>query len=396
MSVEDLNRFLTAVLDSEPLRLRLIHECGNRDRLQYIVKLAQEQRFSITPEDVIALIAPDETSTNGELEVFELGGKLRLTWYPNNGGEQTVEFGRVNDYANIFQSGDRPSEPLNPDEAVLAVGFLAMVIDGERTPEEMLILDDFLKHMGLAKDANQDVRRKIQRLYHQEGPGALFNAAKAAMSPAYAETAFALATRIVLADDQILDEENDCLIALAQALSMPDDRVQQIISDVIVQHSAERLANAPTGQIFDSLVSFFAAEGWTVELVQGEPTLTMGYAANTCTLTCFATARESEQQLIVYSLAPVKIPPNQRGAAAELLTRINYGLTIGNFEMDCDSGEVRFRTSLDTGGEFLSANLIRQLVYTNVFTMERYLPGLEAILAEVSPTEAIAQIETDQ
>jgi hypothetical protein len=57
----------------------------------------------------------------------------------------------------------------------------------------------------------------------------------------------------------------------------------------------------------------------------------------------------------------------------------------------------RFRsckTSIDVEGDRLSAALIKQVVYTNVTMMDEYLPGiLSVIYGNVSPAEAIAQIE---
>jgi hypothetical protein len=38
---------------------------------------------------------------------------------------------------------------------------------------------------------------------------------------------------------------------------------------------------------------------------------------------------------------------------------------------------------------------LKQLVYTNVLTMDQYLPGIEAVISsKTSPEEAIAQIES--
>ena len=77
------------------------------------------------------------------------------------------------------------------------------------------------------------------------------------------------------------------------------------------------------------------------------------------------------------------------------LTRANYGLLIGNFEMDYNDGEVRYKTSIDVEGDRLSKALVKRLVYDNLAVMDRYLPGvLSVIYGGASPTEAIAQVES--
>ena len=80
--------------------------------------------------------------------------------------------------------------------------------------------------------------------------------------------------------------------------------------------------------------------------------------------------------------------------AAEFITRANYGLTIGNFELDFDDGEVRYKTSLDVEGTALTHSLCRQIVVANVFIMDRYLPGLMAVISGAqTPAQAVANIE---
>ena len=45
-------------------------------------------------------------------------------------------------------------------------------------------------------------------------------------------------------------------------------------------------------------------------------------------------------------------------AIAEFLTRTNYSMIIGNFELDFADGEIRYKTSIDVQGDFLRFELI--------------------------------------
>jgi len=77
--------------------------------------------------------------------------------------------------------------------------------------------------------------------------------------------------------------------------------------------------------------------------------------------------------------------------------RANFGLFIGNFELDFDSGTMQYRTSIDVEGqeEALSSLVIKHLVYQNVLTMDKYLPGLAAVLdGSSSPAAAVRLIES--
>lgn len=47
-----------------------------------------------------------------------------------------------------------------------------------------------------------------------------------------------------------------------------------------------------------------------------------------------------------YHILPVKVPEKFRPQICEYITRANYGLTVGNFEMDLHDGELRYKMTL--------------------------------------------------
>lgn len=94
--------------------------------------------------------------------------------------------------------------------------------------------------------------------------------------------------------------------------------------------------------------------------------------------------------VLVYARAPFLIciasfrqtvPDARRLEAAEYLHRINYGLLLGNFEMDYDEGEVRFRTSLMAEGS-LTQEVLDRYIQMPAAMLDRYAPGLAAIVAD--------------
>lgn len=110
---------------------------------------------------------------------------------------------------------------------------------------------------------------------------------------------------------------------------------------------------------------------------------------------CYADARDDSFLCCFYSIFPETAPEEQRLAMAEFMTRVNYTLTVGNFEMDFSDGEIRLKTSIDVEGDRLSMALFRQLTVANVTMMDRYLPGIKAIIkGDLSPEQASAQIES--
>jgi hypothetical protein len=141
-------------------------------------------------------------------------------------------------------------------------------------------------------------------------------------------------------------------------------------------------------------IEFFQQEGWSYVTVEDQPELKFVYQGQTGNWMCVVRLQEADHQWLFFSVSPLDAREETRAATMEYLTRANYGMTIGNFEMDLDDGEVRFKTSLDVRGDRLSPALVKQQVYANVNAMDFYLTGLlEVIEGRATPLEAIAAIE---
>lgn len=145
---------------------------------------------------------------------------------------------------------------------------------------------------------------------------------------------------------------------------------------------------------FVALETFLAGDGWYPQRLEGKYIFRMGFAGKNGQLTCYAQIRVDLEQFLFYALAPVKVPEEARLTAAEYLTRANYGLRIGNFELDFNDGEVRYKSSLDFEAAELTPALIKNAIYPAVQTLDRYLPGLmKVIYGAAFPAEAVAEIE---
>jgi hypothetical protein len=146
--------------------------------------------------------------------------------------------------------------------------------------------------------------------------------------------------------------------------------------------------------ILDTVISFLQEDNWPFTPLEEGTILRTGFQGVNGEWSCYAQTREEQEQFIFYSVCPVHAPEEARMAAAEYLTRANYGLYIGNFELDLGDGEVRYKTSIDVEGSSLTLTQVKQLVYANVLTMDRYLPGLmKVIYGNVAPVDAITEIE---
>jgi hypothetical protein len=109
---------------------------------------------------------------------------------------------------------------------------------------------------------------------------------------------------------------------------------------------------------------------------------------------CHVIVLDDEREVLVLSMLPVDVPPERRAAVAEAINRANYGLRLGNFEMDHDDGEVRFRTSVNLDGAVLSGAVIRTLLEANAQITDAYLSALGGVAdGSAEPADAIAAAE---
>jgi hypothetical protein len=147
--------------------------------------------------------------------------------------------------------------------------------------------------------------------------------------------------------------------------------------------------------MFDQLVNFFTNDDWSFTRLQGQPILYTAIQGEHGAWNCYAHIREEQAQFAFYSICPIATPDDKRLAIAEFLTRANSGMILGNFELDFEDGEIRYKTSIDVTDDYLSQALIKQLVYANVSMMDAYLPGIQAVIAgDASPVEAIRKLES--
>jgi hypothetical protein len=164
--------------------------------------------------------------------------------------------------------------------------------------------------------------------------------------------------------------------------------VAEEVINKIPQHTSS------TPSIFQAMVNFFKEYDLSFQEIEENQALALGFEGKNGKYKSLAIAREEEHQMIFYSVCPLNATKSKLQAIAEFIIKANYGMIIGNFELDFNDGEIRYKTSIDVEGEKLTSVLIKQLVFTNVAMMDKYLPAIRSIIEDnLSPDEAIALVE---
>jgi hypothetical protein len=147
------------------------------------------------------------------------------------------------------------------------------------------------------------------------------------------------------------------------------------------------------GRIYEAVRSYFQDTDWTFEERPDEDLIIFPVTGNNGHWLGFAKAFEEHEQLLVHSVLPEPVPADRRAELSLFLTRANFGTAIGNFELDLDEGELRYKTSVDLEGSEAQVSLIRQLMLANVVTTDLYLPAITAVLKGEDATQAMKDLE---
>ncbi|HIJ80291.1 MAG TPA: hypothetical protein HPP76_01120 [Desulfuromonadales bacterium] len=137
------------------------------------------------------------------------------------------------------------------------------------------------------------------------------------------------------------------------------------------------------------------AENWNFHRDADAPVLRTGANGKNSDFKAVFVVREEHDSLFFYVEIAPKVPDGRRKEAADFLTRANFGIGIGNFEMDMENGEVRYKISIDMEGGVLSHAMVNNIIRTGFSTTDRYFPAFMSVcFGNAIPSVAIREAET--
>lgn len=125
------------------------------------------------------------------------------------------------------------------------------------------------------------------------------------------------------------------------------------------------------------VINYLKSKQLKFATLEGQTVVLFGIETSKAKYKCVFDLREEESLLVFYSIIQdFYVQENKRDEIAVMLTKINYGLIIGNFEMDFNDGEIRYKTSIDFEGADLAESLIDNLFKANLSTIENFYEQL--------------------
>ena len=91
--------------------------------------------------------------------------------------------------------------------------------------------------------------------------------------------------------------------------------------------------------------------------------------------------RFNETGYITYACSTLMVDEEYRSDVAEYITRANFGIKNGNFEMDYQDGQIRYKVYTNYKGlNDFSEDIIEDSLAIPILMFERYGDGLAALL----------------
>lgn len=139
--------------------------------------------------------------------------------------------------------------------------------------------------------------------------------------------------------------------------------------------------------------AFFSAENWGCQVL--EDRILARFRGEHGEWQCIAMTTAGDTRVMFYSVLSSPAPEEKRQAIAELLTRANHRMVLGNWELDFSDGEVRYKTSAFTGEADIDLQHTAALVFPNVLTTDRYLPAIMGVMfGDLTALEALQRVES--
>ena len=100
----------------------------------------------------------------------------------------------------------------------------------------------------------------------------------------------------------------------------------------------------------------------------------------------------NEHGVTIYGLVEDYVSENSRNMVMEYITRANYGLRLGNFELDLEDGEIRYKVYTNTKGMTeLPQEIVEDAIIVPAMMFDRYGDGLATLMMGFS--DPVTEIE---
>lgn len=131
------------------------------------------------------------------------------------------------------------------------------------------------------------------------------------------------------------------------------------------------------------------------EQTDARTTIRIHFTGEDLPMTLHIILRTDRQIASIYSIMPFKITEQQRTNAALAVTAANHGLIDGSFDLNMETGELRFRLTSCYIGTVLTEPLFSYLMFVSAETVDRYNDRFEKLNNGALTLDTFLQMDAD-
>jgi hypothetical protein len=145
---------------------------------------------------------------------------------------------------------------------------------------------------------------------------------------------------------------------------------------------------------FETLSHYLKTRDWRVEKINEKLAFISQKDGQFVPLKYYFQIVPEHQHFLFYIVPQINVLDHQLALISEYICRANFGMRIGNFELDYNDGQVNFKSSINFCGTQLTDILIDGVIEPALKAFDEFFPGLRMVYAEIeTPKEAIRKIE---
>ena len=149
----------------------------------------------------------------------------------------------------------------------------------------------------------------------------------------------------------------------------------------------------PPNDLFPLIDQALAEVGWKY-IPAGDEGARLSCTGSSAIYELAIGASAKRREIVCYCYVPTRVKPEDRVRVAELVTRINFGLRLGNFELDFGEGDIRYKTSVDVAEVAANSMMIRGMIGVAMWLCDMYFPAIQRVVfAGVAPEDAVRDVE---
>ena len=151
---------------------------------------------------------------------------------------------------------------------------------------------------------------------------------------------------------------------------------------------------------YEKLVRHFADRDLRYSAHDERLTVTADFRGEVGAFRLMARIDEDDSLLQVFAYIPIRATPGSRAVIAEAVSRANFGMKVGKFELDMSDGELLYQAAQilvpgEDGETFLPVRVIGRLIGTALAMVDKYTPAyLSIIYGNETPEDAVRCVES--